>query len=271
MMLVRGVILVGNKTDLERHREVSAQHGRKLAKEIGCKFIETSSGLDHNVDELLVGIVAQVKLNSKRKENLSEKQRLNLTSSAIQKHRKLYPRSRRTNISSKSSESGGSDRNIVENLEKIKNKKLLNKNKVKKKIEETNLSTTPKTTEISTAESSNESSDESSSSSSSTQSSPSKLYQKSTGKREKSISETISINNPTASTSSTSFKSKFLRTFESGRSPKKSESNSCTDDDKPVEKFSTKTKLFLSSFLKLKKNLRVKRRNSSSCSDLFAI
>lgn len=52
--------------------------GRKLAKEIGCKFIETSSGLNHKVDELLVGIVAQVKLNPQRIRNLSEKQRNSL-------------------------------------------------------------------------------------------------------------------------------------------------------------------------------------------------
>jgi hypothetical protein len=40
--------------------------GRKLANSCGCKFIETSSGLDHNVDELLVGILAQVQLNPRR-------------------------------------------------------------------------------------------------------------------------------------------------------------------------------------------------------------
>ncbi|XP_061394632.1 uncharacterized protein LOC133330184, partial [Musca vetustissima] len=96
MLLTRGAILVGNKTDLERHREVNRQMGRKVAKEIACKFIETSSGLDHNVDELLVGIVAQVKLNPQRLRNLSEKdrQRLNLQN-AIQKHRRLYAPPRR--------------------------------------------------------------------------------------------------------------------------------------------------------------------------------
>ncbi|XP_065366102.1 putative mediator of RNA polymerase II transcription subunit 26 [Calliphora vicina] len=96
MLLTRGAILVGNKTDLERHREVNRQMARKLAKEIACKFIETSSGLDHNVDELLVGIVAQVKLNPQRLRNLSEKdrQRLNLQST-IQKHRRLYAPPRR--------------------------------------------------------------------------------------------------------------------------------------------------------------------------------
>ncbi|XP_037889389.1 serine-rich adhesin for platelets [Glossina fuscipes] len=96
MLLTRGAILVGNKTDLERHREVNRQMARKLAKDIACKFIETSSGLNHNVDELLVGIIAQVKLNPQRIRNLSEKdrQRLNLQNT-IQKHRRLYAPQRR--------------------------------------------------------------------------------------------------------------------------------------------------------------------------------
>lgn len=50
--------------------------GRKLANSCGCKFIETSSGLDHNVDELLVGILAQVQLNPWRDCNkLSKKKK----------------------------------------------------------------------------------------------------------------------------------------------------------------------------------------------------
>ncbi|KAH8419761.1 hypothetical protein KR009_002163 [Drosophila setifemur] len=96
MLLTRGAILVGNKTDLERHRVVSRQMGHKVAKEICCKFIETSSGLDHNVDELLVGVVAQVKLNPMRLQLLSEVElrRLNVQST-IQKHRGMHIPTRR--------------------------------------------------------------------------------------------------------------------------------------------------------------------------------
>ncbi|XP_034236658.1 ras-related protein Rap-2a-like, partial [Thrips palmi] len=65
-MTTRGVVLVGNKADLERKREVSTSEGRRLANSCSCKFIETSSGLDHNVDELLVGLLAQVQLNPRR-------------------------------------------------------------------------------------------------------------------------------------------------------------------------------------------------------------
>lgn len=50
--------------------------GRKLANTCGCKFIETSSGLDHNVKELLVGILAQLQLNPwrDRKKSCKKKQ-----------------------------------------------------------------------------------------------------------------------------------------------------------------------------------------------------
>ncbi|XP_054278914.1 ras-related protein rapB-like [Macrosteles quadrilineatus] len=74
-MTTRGVILVGNKADLERKREIPTAVGRKLANSCGCKFIETSSGLDHNVDELLVGILAQVKLNPKRERDVQKRKK----------------------------------------------------------------------------------------------------------------------------------------------------------------------------------------------------
>lgn len=56
--------------------------------------------------------------------------------------------------------------------------------------------------------------------------------------------------------------------------PKKSNlsgGESDTGAEKCINKFSNRTKMFLTSFLKFKKSLRVKRRNSNSCSDLFVI
>lgn len=47
--------------------------GRRLANSFGCKFIETSSGLAHHVDELLVGILAQIKLNPQRSQATSRR------------------------------------------------------------------------------------------------------------------------------------------------------------------------------------------------------
>ncbi|XP_012232351.1 uncharacterized protein [Linepithema humile] len=72
-MATHGVILVGNKVDLERRREVLSVVGRRLANNFGCKFIETSSGLAHHVDELLVGILAQIKLNPQRSQATSRR------------------------------------------------------------------------------------------------------------------------------------------------------------------------------------------------------
>ncbi|XP_036225012.1 uncharacterized protein Rgk2 isoform X3 [Bactrocera oleae] len=62
----KSVILVGNKADLARARVISTQEGKALAASHDAKFIETSSGIQHNVDELLVGILKQMRLKEKR-------------------------------------------------------------------------------------------------------------------------------------------------------------------------------------------------------------
>lgn len=36
--------------------------GKALATSYDCKFIETSVGINHNVDELLVGLLSQIRL-----------------------------------------------------------------------------------------------------------------------------------------------------------------------------------------------------------------
>lgn len=61
----KAVILVGNKADLARSRVIPTSEGKALAKSIEAKFIETSSGIQHNVDELLVGILKQVRFGKK--------------------------------------------------------------------------------------------------------------------------------------------------------------------------------------------------------------
>jgi len=58
----KSVILVGNKVDLERSRIISTEEGRALARSCEAKFIETSAGIEHNVDELLVGVLKQIRL-----------------------------------------------------------------------------------------------------------------------------------------------------------------------------------------------------------------
>ncbi|XP_061401254.1 uncharacterized protein LOC133337005 isoform X2 [Musca vetustissima] len=58
----KAVILVANKADLARSRSVSADEGKAMATAYDCKFIETSVGINHNVDELLVGLLSQIRL-----------------------------------------------------------------------------------------------------------------------------------------------------------------------------------------------------------------
>ncbi|XP_046419424.1 uncharacterized protein LOC124299895 [Neodiprion virginianus] len=66
----RAVIVVGNKADLARSRTITANEGKQLATSRECKFIETSSGIQHNVDELLVGVLKQIRLRESRDKKL---------------------------------------------------------------------------------------------------------------------------------------------------------------------------------------------------------
>ncbi|KAF5282519.1 hypothetical protein FQA39_LY04926 [Lamprigera yunnana] len=58
----KAVILVANKADLVRSRVVPTEEGKLMATAYDCKYIETSVGINHNVDELLVGILTQIRL-----------------------------------------------------------------------------------------------------------------------------------------------------------------------------------------------------------------
>ncbi|XP_041973950.1 uncharacterized protein LOC121729484 isoform X2 [Aricia agestis] len=69
----RTVVLVGNKADLVRARQVSTNEGKALATSRDSKFIETSSGIQHNVDELLVGILKQIRLKESREKKQAKK------------------------------------------------------------------------------------------------------------------------------------------------------------------------------------------------------
>nr|KAG5707195.1 hypothetical protein BaRGS_017879 [Batillaria attramentaria] len=57
----RVIILVGNKIDLARQRRVTKHDATKLASKYDCRYTETSAALNHHVDELLVGIVSQIR------------------------------------------------------------------------------------------------------------------------------------------------------------------------------------------------------------------
>ena len=45
-------LIVANKSDLEQFREVSADQGKNLAKQLNLHFFETSAKTGHNVEEL---------------------------------------------------------------------------------------------------------------------------------------------------------------------------------------------------------------------------
>jgi len=60
------VILVGNKSELVRSRQVSEDEAHAMCAEYNTKYIELSAALNHKVDELLVGAVRQIRLNPKR-------------------------------------------------------------------------------------------------------------------------------------------------------------------------------------------------------------
>jgi len=47
------IILVGNKSDLVKERQVPTQEGKELAQEFGCPFLETSAKTGENVAECM--------------------------------------------------------------------------------------------------------------------------------------------------------------------------------------------------------------------------
>jgi len=59
------MIVVGNKCDLDGERQVSTQEGQQLAKNFGCKFIETSAKSRINVDNAFYDIVREIRRYNK--------------------------------------------------------------------------------------------------------------------------------------------------------------------------------------------------------------
>lgn len=53
-------LLVGNKADMNDKREVSKEDGEKLAKDLGCHFMEASAKTKTNVEEAFMDVLKQV-------------------------------------------------------------------------------------------------------------------------------------------------------------------------------------------------------------------
>lgn len=240
-----------------------------MAKEVACKFIETSSGLDHNVNELLVGIVAQVKLNPMRINGLTDKQKLMLSTATIQKHRKVdrtamgtatasvirsHPIQRRNATNEPNSRATPLSTYGQHVVLSIKHRTGSDDDRVFNDDEEDD-------------DDDDEDDDD--------------------GDNDDRASRLQHKSPPQSSSSRT--RQLFERTL--GHSPKRivtSDDSTAVggDGEKPTtnttpasaassssttSKISMRTKYLLTSFLKFKRTLRAKRRNSSSCSDLFVI
>lgn len=59
------IVLVGNKSDLYREREVPREDGARIAANWKCPFFETSAKLRDNVDEIFIEAVRRVILGEK--------------------------------------------------------------------------------------------------------------------------------------------------------------------------------------------------------------
>jgi len=59
------MIVVANKSDLDMERQVSQQEGRDLAREFGCRFIETSAKQRVNVEEAFYNLVREIRRHNK--------------------------------------------------------------------------------------------------------------------------------------------------------------------------------------------------------------
>jgi GTPase KRas protein len=62
------MVLIANKSDLERDRQVSSQEGRDLARGFGCTFVETSAKQRVNVDEAFYHVVRDIRRFNKEQE-----------------------------------------------------------------------------------------------------------------------------------------------------------------------------------------------------------
>eukprot|EP01130_Rhizamoeba_saxonica_P001291 TRINITY_DN11170_c0_g1_i1.p1 TRINITY_DN11170_c0_g1~~TRINITY_DN11170_c0_g1_i1.p1 ORF type:complete len:222 (+),score=44.94 TRINITY_DN11170_c0_g1_i1:14-679(+) len=54
------MVLVGNKCDLERKREVDTKVGKEIARDFGCPFLESSAKNDLNISEIFHLLIEQI-------------------------------------------------------------------------------------------------------------------------------------------------------------------------------------------------------------------
>ena len=54
------IVLVGAKCDLDSQREISFEMGKEKAEEVGIEYIETSSKLSINVEEVFLKVASEI-------------------------------------------------------------------------------------------------------------------------------------------------------------------------------------------------------------------
>jgi GTPase KRas protein len=64
-------ILVGNKSDKFSEREVSKDEGMALARDLGCRFLETSAKTAQNVEECFVSVIRDLRRLKDKEATLS--------------------------------------------------------------------------------------------------------------------------------------------------------------------------------------------------------
>ncbi|XP_020930273.1 ras-related protein Rab-17 isoform X4 [Sus scrofa] len=69
------VMLVGNKLDLGKEREVAFEEGKEFAESKGLLFMETSAKLNHQVTEAFGAIAQELWCREERKEDQQQQQR----------------------------------------------------------------------------------------------------------------------------------------------------------------------------------------------------
>lgn len=251
---------------------------------MACKFIETSSGLDHNVNELLVGIVAQVKLNPQRIRNLSDKQKMQLAAAAAATGGVGGP-----GLMMAAAACGGAGANATSAsaaaaaLVQQKQRKL-----AAAELQKTTAATTTATAGAADA-------DTLSGGSVTVEAHPlprtvreNQLF--TAGGRPFGQRVVLSIKQAakqrtTSSTSTASESGELVGVYDAdgadaaftGSNDRKPPSSAVQSTSSgaslasPASRISTRTKYLLTSLMKFKRTLRAKRRNSGSCSDLFVI
>ena len=71
------MVLIGNKCDLEKERQVSTYEGKELAKGFGCPFYETSALNRVNVEVCFYDVVREIRKLSIKNEPKGKKSKKN--------------------------------------------------------------------------------------------------------------------------------------------------------------------------------------------------